>query len=161
MFWGGWEFGEGGEEAVEFVVDELFDGRLGFGCGRWRGGAGFAGHEADENLQVVEQTAGADDVEVVGGDAAEELRGDGEGGGAVFDEREFEGLVGVEVAEFACGGFGAAGGVVEVAEVLVAEGGRATLVSGGVNVAAAVALLGDFGEFGLLWHGGHPLGVLI
>ena len=125
--WVGWEFGLGGEEAVGFVVDDFFDRWLrlgrGCGCGWGSGGMGLAGHEADENLQVVEQAAGADDVEVVGGDAAEELRGDGEGGGAVFDEREFEGLVGVEVAELACSGPGAAGGVVEVAERLVAEGG--------------------------------------
>ncbi len=91
-------------------------------------------------------------VEVVGGDAAKELGGDGEGGGEVFDDGELEGLVGVEVAEFAGGRLGAAGGVVEVAELLAAESGRAALMSGGVDVAAAEAFLGDGDEIGWLRH---------
>src|SRR5580704_2704026 len=106
---------------------------------------GLTRHEADENLQVVEHAAGPGDIEVVGGDAAEELSGDGEGGDAVFDEGQFEGLVGVEVTELAPDRLRTAGGVVEVAERLVAEGGRAALVAGGVDVAAAVALLSHFG----------------
>jgi hypothetical protein len=64
--------------------------------------------------------------------------------------------VGVEVAEFSGGRFGAAGGVVEVAEFLVAEGGRAALVSGGVDVAAAEALLSDGDKIGSLRHGIPP-----
>jgi hypothetical protein len=55
---------------------------------------------------------------------------DGEGGGAVFDDGELEGLVGVEVAELAGIGFGAAGGVVEVAELFAAEGWGAALAAG-------------------------------
>jgi len=38
--------------------------------------------------------------------------------------------------------------VVVVAELLVAQGGRAALVSVGVNVAAAETLLRDFDEIG-------------
>jgi hypothetical protein len=143
---------------VGVVVDE-FCYRLGF----WRG-TGFGGEarglvdNAGDDLQVVQEFAGALVVEVVGGDAAEDLGGDGECGGKVFDDGEFEGLVGVEVAEFAGRGFGAAGGVVVVAELLVAEGGRAALVSFGVDVAALVAFLGDGDGNGLLWHGGTPYG---
>jgi hypothetical protein len=75
----GEEFGEGGEEAVGLVEDEVFDERLwlwrgfGGGCG---GGAGFAGQEASDDLQAVEELAGAGGIEVVGGDAAEQVRGD-------------------------------------------------------------------------------------
>ena len=46
--------------------------------------------------------------------------------------------------------------MVEVTEVLVAQGGRTALVSGGVEMAAAVALLGDFDEFGLFGHVDTP-----
>lgn len=142
------QFLDGRDEAVGLVVDEFFDGAR-CGCGtcvpRW---ARLFGHEGDEDLQVVEQASGALVVEVVGGDAGEDLRGDGEGGGAVLDDGELEGLVGVEVAELADGRFGAAGGVVEVAELLVAQGGRPALVSGGVDVAALGAGLGYGGSVG-------------
>jgi hypothetical protein len=168
---------------VDLVVDDFFDE-----VGRWHGhfvrfstlrvkargvaGSGgvwdgcgcgdrLAGEEFGDDLHAVKEFAGAEGVQVVGGDALEEVGGDGQGGGAVFDDGEFEGLVLVDVAELAGGRFGAAGGVVVVAEMLVAEGRRAALVSGGVDVAAAVALLGDGDEFGLLWHGGTPLGCLV
>ena len=111
-------------------------------------GADFAGQEGGYDLEVVEQAAGAGGVEVVGGDAGEDLRGDGEGGGAVLDDGELEGLVGVEVAEFSGGRFGAAGGVVVVAELLAAQGGRAALEAGEVDVAASDAALGYGDEFG-------------
>jgi len=149
---GGHVFGDGGDEAVGFVFDEFFEW-LGPGGGRgFGGGARSLVDDAGDDLQVVEEFAGALVVEIVGGDAAKELRGDGEGGGEVFDERELEWLGGVEVAGLAGGRLGAAGGVVEVAEVLVAEGGRAALVSGGVDVTAADAFLGDGDEIGWLRH---------
>jgi hypothetical protein len=66
--------------------------------------------------------------------------------------------VGVEVTELARWRLGAPGGVVEVAEFLVAEGGRAALLSGGVDVAALIAFLGDGGEIGWLRHVVPPLG---
>jgi hypothetical protein len=98
---------------------------LGRGCGAGFGGGGLfrAGDEGGDDLQVVEQGAGAGGVEVVGGDAAEDLGGDGEGGGIVLDDGEGEGLLGVDVAESAGRGLAGTGGVVEVAEFFVAEGG--------------------------------------
>jgi hypothetical protein len=113
---------------VGFVEDDLFDQGLRWrrgcvgGCGKC-GGARFAGEEAGDDLEAVEELAGAGGIEVVGGDAVEQLRGDQQGGGAVLDDGEGEGLGGIEVAEFTGGGRGTAGGVVVVAEVLVAEGG--------------------------------------
>src|ERR1017187_8438401 len=92
----------------------------------------FGGQKRVEDLEVVEELAGAAEIEVVGGDAAEDLRGGGEGGGAVLDNGEFEGLGGIEVAEPA-GFLGVPGGVVEVAELLLAEGGRTALAAGGVD----------------------------
>ena len=81
-------------------------GGTGLSAGFWFGGAFGAVEQSGDDLEVEEHAAGADGVEVVGGDAAEDLRGDGEGRGVVFDDGEFEGLVGVEVAEFAGFGFG-------------------------------------------------------
>ncbi len=72
------EFGDGCEGTEDFVVDQFFDEwRLwrGFGAGFsgvWAG-AGFGGKERGDDLQVVEHLAGAIDVEVVGGDAAEQM----------------------------------------------------------------------------------------
>jgi hypothetical protein len=62
-------------------------------------------------------------IEVVGGHAVEQLGGYEQGGGAVLDYREVEGLGGVDVAEFSGGRRRAAGGVVVVAELLVTESG--------------------------------------
>jgi hypothetical protein len=138
---------------------------LGGGGGRGGGGgavsgvgAGFFGEESGDDLEAVYEFSGAGGVEVVGGDSAEDLGGDLEGGDAVLDDGDGEGLGGVEVAELGAGGGGATGGVVVVAEMLVAEGGRAALMSGGVDVAAAEAGLGDGGEF---LHGVYPLGGLV
>jgi hypothetical protein len=136
-------FGDGSDEAVSFIDDEFVEW-LGLCSGRsFGGGARSLVDDAGDDLQVIEELAGALVVEIVGGDAAEDLCGDGEGGREVFDDGELEGLLGVEVAEFSGGRPGAAGGVVEVAEFLAAKGRRAALVSGGVDVAAFVAFLGD------------------
>jgi hypothetical protein len=117
-------------------------------------GAGLAGQERGDDLEVVEHPGGAGGVEIVGGYAAEELRGDEEGRYAVLDDGEGEGLGSVEVAVFAGGGFGAAGGVVVVAEALVAEGGRAAAVAVGEDVAAAEAAGGVGGDdIGLRGYG--------
>ena len=149
-----------------FVVDELFDAVGGWDgrcTGFQFGGALGAVEQGGDDLKVEEHAAGADGVEVGGGDAAEDLGGDREGRGEVFDDGEFEGFVGVEVAEFPGPGFAGAGGVMEVAELLVVEGGGTALAGVGVDVAAADALEGDgdgFGGFGFgeLRHVVPPLG---
>jgi hypothetical protein len=46
--------------------------------------------------------------------------------------------------------------MVEVAELFVAQGGRAALVAGGMDVAALGACLGDGDLIGCLLHGGVP-----
>src|ERR1035437_524655 len=160
---GGREFGDGGDEAVGFVEDGVFD-EVGLGGGvlwnphlrgemltpasklagdpeMWgtRGGAGFAGQEEGDDAKAGDEAAGAGMIEVVGGDAAEDERGGEQGGDAVLDEREGEGLGGVGVAELAGAGCGAATGVMVEAEVPLAEGGRATAVPVGEDVAAATA----------------------
>jgi hypothetical protein len=76
----GWEdFGDWGDHAVGFVEDEVFDEgrwrlcRFGGGGGDGCVGTGFAREEGGDDLEVVEELAGADGVEIVGGDAAEQL----------------------------------------------------------------------------------------
>ena len=109
------------------------------------------------DLEAVEEETGAAGVEVVGGETLED-EADGElDGGAVLKDRELDG----GAAGFAGVGVGAgtAGGVVVVAEVLVAERGAAAAVAVGEDVAALEA-------FGLLWlvlwrgvfHGVSPPG---
>ena len=110
---------------------QLFDGWGGEG---FLGDFGLLGEGDGGDLEAVEQEAGAAGVELVEGDAGEDL-GDGAlDAGAVFDEREVEGAA----ASFSLAGVadGAAGGVVEVAERLVAEGDGAAAPSVGVDVAA-------------------------
>lgn len=149
----GRQLGDRRDGAVILVGDE-FGNRLGARGGGWCAGGGACGLAEDggDDLQVVEELAGALFVEIVGGDAAEELGGDGEGGWQVFDDGQCEGFLGVEEAEFSGGRLGAAGGVVEVAELLLPERRRAALAAVGVDVAALVAFLGDGDEFGRLRH---------
>jgi hypothetical protein len=109
------------------------------------------GEEAGGDLEAVEEVSGALGVEVVGGDALEDL-GEGElDGGAVFELRQSEG----GAATAAGGGVrdGAAGGVVEVAEVFVAEAVAEAAVAVGEDVAALHG-----GVLGGVWHGGTLLG---
>ena len=146
--WSGGEFGDGGDGAEVGVEDEVFDegaGRVIFrGGGAEVAGDGersrLAGEEASDDLEAVEEATGAGGVEVVGGDAAENLGGDKKGGGAVLDDGEGKGLGGVEVSELAGGGRGAAGGVVVVAELLAAQRGRTAAAAGGEDVTALKAL---------------------
>ena len=88
-------------------------------------------------MEAVEEEAGAAGVDLVAGDAAEDLA-DGElDGGAVFGHGEVEvGLVGSALTWVL---HGAAGGVVVVAEVLVAKAGAGAAASVGEDVAALVA----------------------
>ena len=143
----------GGERAEDGVDGELFDGRL-QSCGvcllaRLVTGLGKVG---GGDLERVEEEAGAARVDVVGGDAAEDFA-DGElDGGAVFGHGEIEG--GATGAAMFGPGDGLAGGVMEVAEGLGAEAGRAAAAAVGVDVAAALAFGDGFG------HRVLPLGKL-
>jgi hypothetical protein len=103
----------------------------GAGSGVW--GKGLAG-----NLEAVEEDAGALGVELVGGEAADDLVEGGEEFAAVGGGGQGE------ASACVVGGSdgGAAGGVVEVAEELGAEGGGATGVAVGEDVGAV-----------LDWHG--------
>ncbi len=99
------------------------------------------GEVAGGDLEGVEQEAGAFGVELVGGEAAHDFAEIELDGGAVVGLEEGEGgVVGLS-------GLGdrfrdcAAGGVVVVAEVLVAEGGAGAAVAGWVDVTAVVARL--------------------
>ncbi|HEX3374120.1 MAG TPA: hypothetical protein VHS13_07925 [Edaphobacter sp.] len=97
-------------------------------------GLGFGEVEAGD-LEAVEEESGAAGVDVVGGDALEDLADRALDGGAVFGQGEFEG----RATGSAGVGCGFAGGVVVVAEVLAAEAGAAAAVAVGEDVAALVA----------------------
>jgi hypothetical protein len=101
------------------------------------------------DLEAVEEESGAAGVDVVGGDALEDLADGGLDSGLVLGERQVEG--GAAVAALAWVLDGLAGGVVVVAELFLAEAGAGATASVGEDVAALV-LLG----FGVL-HGGDPL----
>ncbi|MCU1226239.1 MAG: hypothetical protein JWQ42_4332, partial [Edaphobacter sp.] len=140
------DFGAWSEGAVGGVEDDLFDRGFGlrgvFVAGRFAGGGGSgSGQVRAGDLEAVEEEAGAFGVDLVGGDAAQDFA-DGElDGGAVVGQREVEvSLAGAALVRVFDG---AAGGVVVVAELLVAEAGAAAAVALGEDVAALVAL-GDF-----------------
>ena len=111
----------------------------------------MAGQVGAGDLEAVEEEAGAAGVDLVAGDAAEDFA-DGElDGGAVFGHGEVEvGLVGSALAWVL---HGAAGGVVVVAEVFLAEAWAAAAVAVGEDMAALVAFW-----FGHLVY--SPLGYL-
>ena len=129
-------------------------------------GSGFRGFSREEvsvagwgfgevgagDLEAVEEEAGAAGVDVVGGDALEDLADGGLDGGAVFGEREVKG--GAATAAAAWVGYGLAGGVVVVAEVLPAEAWAGAAASVGEDVAALVL----FGCFGCVLHVVPPHG---
>jgi hypothetical protein len=126
-------------------------------AGATRGGRAWIAWEvAAGDEEAVQEAAGALVVDLVAGDAGEDL---GEGkldAGAVVDGGQLEdGVVGMD-SVVARGG--AAGGVVVVAEGLAAQGGGAAAAARGVDVTAEVALDGDLGEFGGVGHRGTPLG---
>ena len=101
------------------------------------GGLGFGQVEAGD-LEAVEEQAGAAGVDVVGGDALEDLADGGLDGGAVFGEGQVEG--GAAAAALARVRDGFAGGVVVVAELFLAEAWAGAAVSVGEDVAALVLL---------------------
>ena len=57
-----------GDEGEGGIGDVGLGGLGGGGCGGW-----FGGEEGGEDLEGVDHTAGALDIEVVGGDAGEEV----------------------------------------------------------------------------------------
>jgi hypothetical protein len=141
----GWgDFGAWGEDAEFGVGDDLFYGIEGVGCGRgvagvarvWLGRLRFGEVEAGD-LEAVEEEAGAAGVDVVGGDAAEDLADGGLDGGAVLGHGEVE--AGAAAAALARVGERTAGGVVVVAKFFSAEAGAAAAASVGEDVAALVA----------------------
>ncbi len=142
------EFGFGGEKAVGGVEDDLFDVRLGLGLVRGSGG-GF-GEVLEGDLEAVEEEAGAAGVELVAGDAGEDFADRELDGGAVFGHGEGEGSLAGAAAAEVLDGF--ARGVVEVAEGLAAEAGRAAAAAFGEDV-AALETFGLGGRFGG-WHDG-------
>jgi hypothetical protein len=136
---GGW-----GEGAQFGMCGGLFDE---FGLG----GLGFGEVEAGD-LEAVEEEAGAAGVDVVGGDALEDLADGVLDRGTVFWKRDLEGGAAAPAGRRVGGGF--AGGVVVEAEVFSAEAGAAAAVAVGEDVAALEAS----GCFGLrclgLWRDG-------
>ena len=116
------------------------------------------------DLEAVEEEAGALGVEVVGGDAGEDVEEGELDVGAGVDLLELE-VVAARIAALACGaGEAEAALAVVEAEVAAADGGRAAALAGGVDVAAEIAALrvalAEFrvGIVGLefLWHGVAP-----
>jgi hypothetical protein len=135
------DLGGRGEDSEFGVSGDLFDNFNGFGSGVAVGG-GFGEVEAGD-LETVEEEAGTAGVDVVGGDALEDLA-DGElDGGSVFWEGKVEGGAAATAGAGVCGGL--ACGVVVVTEVFSAEAGAAAAVAVGEDVAALEA----FGWFGL------------
>ena len=137
---GGVELGLWGQDAL-VGVDNDFLYRLGFGAfgvGVAGGcGLGFGEVEAGD-LETVEEKACATWVDVVGGDALQDLADGVLDGGAVFREWQVE--CGAAAAALAWVGDGLAGGVVVVAEVFSAEAWAGAAMSVGEDVAALVLL---------------------
>ncbi len=136
MFFGLADFGGWGEDAEGGIDDDLFYRLccgLGFAVGFFCGGLGFGEVEAGD-LEAVEEEAGAAGVDVVGGDALEDFTDGGLDGGTVFGEGQVEGGAAAAALARVCDGL--AGGVVVVAELLLAEAWAGAAVSVGEDVAA-------------------------
>ena len=118
------------------VGGDLFDGLWGFFAGIACRLGGLAGEVGAGYLEAVEEEAGSLGVDLVVGDAEEDLA-DGElDGGAVFGHGEVEGVAVLAGARIL---YGAAGGVVVVAEIFLAQAWAAAAVAVGEDVAALVA----------------------
>jgi hypothetical protein len=135
-FLDGFEPGGWGEEAVGRVEDGFLDDWVGDVVG-----AAFEQVEAGA-LEAVEEQAGAAEVDVIGCDALEDFAEGLLDGAAVLGDGDGEvGRSGFAGCEFAGGGW-AAGGVVVVAEGLVAQAGAAAAAAVDVDVAALEAGVG-------------------
>jgi hypothetical protein len=129
------DLGGRGEDAQFGMGGGFFDE---FGLG----GLGFGEVETGD-LEAVEEKAGAAGVDVVGGDALEDLADGVLDGGTVFWKRDLEGGAAAPTGARVLCGF--PGGVVVEAEVFPAEAGAAAAVAVGEDVAA----LETSGCFGL------------
>jgi hypothetical protein len=148
------------DEAEVGVLDDFFDGFGGIG-------GGLARREVDAgDLEAIEQEAGAAAVELIGGEAEQDLADGGLDGGTVFRAGKDEGTL-ADADAFLCFSFwnGFAGDVVVVAELFPLETGRAAAMAGELDVAALEASgcgrvrLGGFGGGAGGWiyvHGGMP-----
>jgi len=138
------EFGEEGDGAVGGVEDGVFDDAS-LLCG---GLGGEPGEVEGGDLEAVEEEAGAAGVELVGGEAVEDLADGLLDGGAVFGGGEGEGGGLVLALGEVDGGDGLAGVGAEVveAEVLAGEAGAAAAVASGEDVAALEAAFGGVGH---------------
>jgi hypothetical protein len=139
---GGVELGLWGEDAESGVGCDLLHG-LWFGAlvvGVVVAG-GYAlrfGEVEARDLEAVEEKTGAARVDVVGGDALQDLADGVVDGGAVFGQRQIEG--GAAAAALARAGDGWARGVVVVAEVFSAQAWAGAAVAVGEDVATLVLL---------------------
>jgi hypothetical protein len=131
--------GFGGDEAVRFFIDDVFDYVFqGDGVsGLERGRARMRRKGAERDLETVEEHSGALQVDVVVCDGVHDLGDGGAGGVAVLGVGEVEDIG--AVAALARIVYGAAGGVVVVAEVRIAQAGAAAAAASGEDVAAAAA----------------------
>jgi hypothetical protein len=135
------DLGAGSDRAEDGIGDDLFDEGGGFG------GAGLFGEVEAGDLEAIEEEAGPFGVDLVAGDAAEDLADGVLDGGAVFGQREVE--VGLTAAAVAWIFDGAAGGVVVVTKFFMAQAWAAAAAAVDEDVAALEA-------FGGVGHGGLP-----
>jgi len=134
-----------GDQAELRFIDDIFDRGRGLVIEALCGEVGAGG------LQAVEQKAGALGVDPICGNPVEDFA-DGElHGGSVFGAGQDE-FVAAKLARAGLfAGDGLAGGVMVVAEVLLAERGRGAAMAVGKDVAADVANVFCLLDFG---HGG-------
>ena len=123
---------------------------MGFGGG-FVGGLDFGQVEAGD-LEAVEEEAGAARIDLVCGDALEDLADGGLDGGAIFGQSEVEGGAAAATLSWISDGF--SGGVVVVAELLLAQAWAGAAAAVGEDVAALVL----FGCFGCVLHRSLPTG---
>jgi hypothetical protein len=142
VFFGFGDFGAWGEDAEGGVGSDLFDGLffggfVGVATGGFGGEFWFGEIDAGD-LEAVEEEAGTAGVDVVGGDATEDMSDGGLDAGAIVGvgQGQFEG--GAAAATLAWVFDGLAGGVVVVAELFVAETWTGAAASVGEDVAALV-----------------------
>ncbi len=141
------ELAAGREGAEAFVDDELFYSLRGLRGGR--GGGASLGEVGGGDLEAVEEEASPARVDLIGGDAAEDIDdGELEAGAVVaIGKVEVEGAPAAATGAGVRGGF--AGGVVVVAELFPAECGRAAAAAVGLYVAALEAFWLNIGHDGV------------